>query len=68
MYHYIDDFFGGAPKSDPTLAHRQFNSVILWFDRLGIPTQPNKCVAPDTSMKILGFVYDTKKQMVFILN
>ncbi len=30
------------------------------------PTQHSKCFAPRTRLKILGFIYDTVKQMVFI--
>ena len=66
VYHYIDDFFGGAPAQFGWIADKQFNAVIEWFGRLGIPTKPSKCKSPRTRLKILGFVYDTIQQMVFI--
>ncbi|MCP4478643.1 MAG: hypothetical protein GY818_11175 [Planctomycetaceae bacterium] len=66
VYHYIDDFFGGRPKSEGWLAWKQFNAVFGWFIKLGIPTQKRKCKTPRTSLVILGFLYDTVKQMVFI--
>ncbi len=66
VYHYVDDFFGGAPAHSPGLATRQFEAVVEWFRKLGIPTRASKCFAPRTRLKILGFIYDTVAQMVFI--
>ena len=66
VYHYIDDFFGGTPGEFASIAWMQFNSVIKWFEKLGIPTQESKCKSPRTRLKILGFEYDTNLQMVFI--
>ena len=65
IFHYIDDFFGGAPVGADFSSMQQFEAVISWFDKLGIPTKPSKCCEPNTSTKILGFVYDTIEQMVF---
>ena len=59
VYHYIDDFFGGAPKKYEKIAWWQFNSVIHWFEKLGIPTKASKCIAPCTRFTILGFECDT---------
>ncbi len=59
VYHYIDDFFGGAPKKYEKVAWWQFKAVIHWFDKLGIPTKASKCKSARTRLKILGFVYDT---------
>ena len=66
VFHYIDDFFGGAPVGADFESIEQFRSVIYWFDKLGIPTKASKCSAPATRQKILGFVYDTVQGMVFI--
>lgn len=60
--HYLDDFFGGHPSR--TVAQRQFNCVVQWFDFLGVPTSPSKCQGPFQVLKILGFVYDTVKREV----
>lgn len=65
-FHYIDDFFGGAPAHLADVAHQQFSDVIQGFAELGIPTKDSKCVAPSTRTKILGFIYDTKLQKIFI--
>jgi len=66
VYHYIDDFFGGAPAQYASRAHSQFDAVYEWFGKLGIPTQLKKCFSPRTRIIILGFLYDTMLQMVFI--
>ena len=65
-YHYVDDFFGVVPTRSGICAQTQFETVIAWFVELGIPTKPSKCLAPATRQKILGFLYDTQLQMVFI--
>ena len=64
-YHYLDDFFGGHVKGCD-IAWRQYESVIYWFSKLGIPTKPNKCKAPATTQVILGFEYNTVNQTVSI--
>ena len=66
VYHYIDDFFGGAPVGADFESKAQFDAVIFWFIKLGVPTTAEKCVEPTTRIKILGFIYDTIRQMVFI--
>ncbi len=66
VYHYIDDFFGGAPESFASIAHAQYSAVFNWFIKLGIPTQGDKCVKPTTQIKILGFIYNTVTQTVSI--
>ena len=66
VHHYIDDFFGGAPKKCEQIVWLQFNSVIQWFDKLGMPTKTSKCKTPRTRLKTLGFEYDTILQKVFI--
>ena len=66
VYHYIDDFFGGQPEHKKTTANSQFDAVFAWFAKLGIPTQEYKCKRPRQILKILGFLYDTIRQMVFI--
>ena len=64
-YHYVDDFFGGFRRGSD-ISWWQYKAVIYWFDRLGIPTKSSKCKEPSTSQVILGFLYNTIKQMVFI--
>ena len=66
MYHYIDDFFGGQPADREHIAIKQFNAVFFWFAKLGLPTQASKCKGPRRRLRILGFLYDTLLQMVFI--
>lgn len=63
---YMDDFFGGAPCTDATVALAQYEAVLMWFTVLGVPTQRDKCVSPRTRIKILGFIYDTVEQKLFI--
>lgn len=65
-HHYVDDFFGVVPRRSGISAHAQFELTIRWFARLGIPTTLKKILAPATRQIILGFLYDTVKQMVFI--
>lgn len=65
-YHYIDDFFGGAPAATAHIARKQFMAIIDTFQLLSVPTTGEKCTGPATRIKILGFIYDTVKQMVFI--
>lgn len=64
VFHYLDDFFGG--HDDPSIAQNQFDKAFGWFEKLGIPTQPNKCNKPNTLQKILGWLYDTCAQTVSI--
>ena len=45
---------------------RQYKAGVEWFKRLGIPTTTDKCSPPSTRQKILGFLYDTVLQKVFI--
>ncbi len=66
VYHYIDDFFGGAPKNCEDIASEQYKAVFNWFIKLGIPTQEDKCIKPRTRIRILGFIYDTVQQRIFI--
>ena len=66
VHHYVDDFFGIVPVRSDISAKAQFDLCIAWFKELGIPTTPKKVLAPNTSQVILGFLYDTDKQMVFI--
>ena len=65
-FHYIDDFFGGSPASNPEIAAKQFKAIIRIFEILGIPTKDEKCVSPRTRIRILGFIYDTVRQRIFI--
>ena len=62
--HYLDDFFGGA--LDKITAIKQFNALRHILNILGIPTTDKKCSWPHTRQKILGFIYDTITQMVYI--
>ena len=62
--HYLDDFFGGA--LDKAKAIKQFNALRYLLKVLGIPTTEKKCSWPNTRQKILGFIYDTISQMVYI--
>ena len=64
--HYVDDFFGFVPRRSGISASAQFQNTIKWFARLGVPTTPEKTLPPSTRQIILGFLYDTVRQMVFI--
>ena len=57
IWHYLDDFFGGS--RDYYVAWKQFNSVVNWMDRLGIPTAPSKVSSPAMVQRILGYLYST---------
>ena len=65
-HHYVDDFFGVVPTRSGIDAWAQFRSTIEWFKVLGIPTTDEKTLPPSTRQIILGFLYDTEQQMVFI--
>ena len=64
IFHYLDDFFGGS--IDKKKAARQLHHAMDVFDELGIPTTKEKCCAPSTVPKILGFEYDTNAQCIRI--
>ena len=66
VHHYVDDFFGFVPRRSGICAWSQFQHTISWFARLGVPTTPEKTLEPSTKQVILGFLYDTVRQMVFI--
>ncbi|NRA57493.1 MAG: hypothetical protein HRU13_05175 [Phycisphaerales bacterium] len=65
-HHYVDDFFGVVPLRSDINATDQFERTIEWFKVLGIPTTEEKTLPPSTRQIILGFLYDTELQMVFI--
>ena len=62
--HYLDDFFGGHPTYK--LALKQFKKFYKLLIKLGIPTSPDKCTKPTTTLVILGFLLDTVTQTVSI--
>ena len=62
--HYLDDFFGGHPTYK--LALKQFKKFYKLLVKLGIPTSPDKCTKPTTTLVILGFLLDTVTQTVSI--
>ena len=64
LRHYLDDFFGGHP--DVEVAAKQFEALKQWFIKLGIPTRDNKCHPPSRIIKILGTIYDTIRQKVYL--
>ena len=57
LRHYIDDFFGACATKEE--ADKLYKSVFEIFKELGIPTRLDKCFAPFTNHKILGWLYDT---------
>ena len=57
LRHYIDDFFGACATKEE--ADKLYKSVFNIFEELGIPTRLDKCFAPFTNHKILGWLYDT---------
>ena len=66
VFHYIDDFFGGAEANRKWMADKQFRAHCHAFNRLTVPTTEEKIAKPATRQKILGFIYDTIQQKVFI--
>ena len=66
LRHYIDDFFGACPTKKE--AEKLYNSVFQTFDELGIPTRVDKCFYPDLEHKILGWLYNTVKRTVGMVN
>ena len=57
LRHYIDDFFGACSTQEE--AEKLYKSVFETFKELGIPTRLDKCFAPWTKHKILGWLYNT---------
>ena len=55
---YIDDFSFGAPSS--VLCARLLQFVIQTFDFLGLVIKWEKLQAPSQSVKILGYLYDSR--------
>ena len=66
LRHYIDDFFGAC--SSQKQAEKLYKSVIQTFEDLGIPTRPHKCFPPWIEHKILGWLYNTVKRTVGMVN
>ena len=64
MKHYLDDFVGG--HNNLKIAYRQFNSLIKWFQILNVPTRDDKCSSPSTQQKILGTLFNTVTQRVYL--
>jgi hypothetical protein len=62
--HYLDDFIGVHSRLE--YAIKQYDYLIAWFNKLGIPTQPDKCSPPSQIQILLGWLYNTIKQKVFI--
>ena len=64
LRHYLDDFIGG--HANKNIAEKQFNSLIWWFDILNVPTRESKCSPPNTRQKILGTLFDTITQKIYL--
>ena len=66
LRHYIDDFFAACPTKEA--AEKLYKSVFDTFEELGIPTREDKCFPPWVTHKILGWLYDTVKRTVGMVN
>ena len=64
LYNYLDDFWAG--HTNPTIAWAQFFDFLLILDELGIPTQWRKVTPPSSLVKLLGFMFDIKKQLFYV--
>ena len=64
LRHYLDDFFGG--HNNKIVAYQQFNTLIQWFNYLNVPTRDSKCSGPSTRQKLLGTIFDTVTQKVYL--
>ena len=62
LQHYLDDFFGA--HNNKKEAQAQYDAMIEWFKKLGLPTTLHKCTPPAFIMKILGWLHNTELQTV----
>ena len=66
LRHYIDDYFGVHPDKEKAITI--YNSLLDWFDTLGIPTTDDKCVPPGRLRRILGFNWNSHQLQVELPN
>ena len=66
LRHYIDDYFGVACTYER--AKQLYDQLRWWFDKLGIPTQDEKCTPPAMIILILGWIWNSKKLEVQLPN
>ena len=64
IIHYLDDFCGGAQSHD--CAKTLLDSILSFFQQLGVPVAPDKVEGPATCLKFLGLVVDTVEMEVRI--
>ncbi len=62
VLHYLDDFFGGS--ADRRTAQLQFDQLFALFSFLNIPTTLKKCRSIRQIQVMLGFEYNTRRQVV----
>ena len=62
--HFLDDNFGG--HSTKELSTAQFNAVLKTFSELQVPPRMSKVSPPNTRQKLLGSIYDTVTQKVYL--
>ena len=60
--HYIDDYFGVHRSYEDAML--LFQCLMTWFEQLGIPTKPEKCVLPRQRIKILGWIWNSRQLRV----
>ena len=64
LMNYLDDFWDGS--SDYETAKLQFDTFIKLLEVLGIPTRDKKCHPPAQLQKILGFMHDTVRWIMYV--
>jgi len=62
--HYLDDFFGA--HKNKLQATEQLTRVIEICKSLNLPLKLSKIQKPSQLLKLLGWLFDSKKQKVFI--
>lgn len=61
---YLDDFI--TESSSYTTAWLQYFVILIWFQVLGIPTQPTKMTEPHRILKHIGYILDTLRKILQI--
>ena len=62
--HFLDDNYGGHITKE--LSTAQFNVLLQTFKDLQVPTKFSKVSPPNTRQKLLGSIFDTVTQKVYL--
>ena len=62
--HYLDDFFGVGKTLES--ATRQYQTLLATWRELGVAWKPHKVSPPATKQRLLGFLFDVKRQLLLL--